>query len=133
LIFGSVCFLFETGLDVTASPAQIAFCAGLFPGGASACSFRFLLDEVALLETDMDGDDNLLPPEVVAVLLREDRWGGTRISEKYRLSQNVIKTFIHAHIILKESPKNIQRSGSPVTATWHGKKFHIIQKPLKIF
>jgi hypothetical protein len=103
LIFGSVCFLFEFGLEVTASPTQIAFCVGLIPGGASDCSFRFLLDEAALLETDMDGDSTLLPPDVVAVavLLREDRWGGTRISEKYRLSQNVIKTFIHAHKSLK--------------------------------
>jgi hypothetical protein len=119
LIFGSACFLFEFGLDVTASPTQTAFCAGLIPDGASGCSFLFLLDDAALLETDMEGDNSLLPPEVVAaaVLLREDRWGGTRISEKYRLSQNVIKTFIHAHKSVKESPKNIQRSGSPVTET----------------
>jgi hypothetical protein len=86
------------GLDVEASPAELHLCTVLVPESVSDCSFRFLLDETALPEADMDDDDdedddNLLPPDVVAVavLLRADRWGGTRISTKHRLSQNLTR------------------------------------------
>jgi hypothetical protein len=98
LAFGSGGFLLEFGLDVEASPTEVVLNAFLFPVGISDCNFRFLTDNAGLPEADMDADDNLLPPEVaaVAVLLRADRWGGTRISAKHHVSQNVIRTlFTH--------------------------------------